>query len=89
MKILSNKTYRYLVSFKENYDKLIKRKNEEFNNHIHDFECQQRIEWNERWQKMYDEKYDAMEYSNKEKEILENNIISLKKKINILVKNTK
>jgi len=89
MKILSNKAYKNLLSFKQNYNKLVEKKNEEFNNHIHLFEYRERERWNRKWQEIHDEKYEIIEREQKYHQKLEDNIVSLKKKINILVKKTR
>lgn len=89
MKILSNKTYKELKRYKENYDKFVDQKNEEFVNHIHNFEVEQHRRLKFEYDRHQKEIYAMIDRDSKYTKKLENNIISLKNKINILVKKTK
>ncbi len=89
MKILSNKTYKYLINFRDNYDKKIEEHIEKLNNQDYFRQIEQRESYGKQESRMYDEFEERFKDSEKEIEGYKDNIISLKKKINILVKKTK
>lgn len=89
MKILSNKTYRKLKDLKENYNKIVENKINELQERNHIESVMQLEFYNKERCRLCDDFEGRFKMAEKEIEVYKNNIISLKKKINILVKKTK